>query len=154
MGEVDKKNGEILLGFRKQNRMTQAELGEILGRNFRDISKYEKGLLPIPQEVVTLLNKRFKLRLKSTNKKVKDYSIKEPQAIKISKPLIKKELSTFGKNLQELRMSLGLTQYEFGVLFGLDTSKVCRLEANKSKTLSIDSVKAFYASGCLGSLLS
>ena len=67
----NKRNGEILLGFRKQNSITQTELATMVGRDRRDISKYEKGYRAIPQIVIDYLNSEYHLKLKSTGKVVK-----------------------------------------------------------------------------------
>ena len=80
------KNGQILTGFRKQNKMTQAELGKIIGRDSRDISKYETGLRPIPQAAVDYLNTTYKLKLKSTGKVVKVIKTTKNHVIEFTKP--------------------------------------------------------------------
>jgi transcriptional regulator with XRE-family HTH domain len=80
------KNGQILTGFRKQNKMTQAELGKIIGRDSRDISKYETGLRPIPQAAVDYLNSTYKLKLKSTGKVVKVIKTTKNHVIEFTKP--------------------------------------------------------------------
>ena len=80
------KNGQILTGFRKQNKMTQADLGKIIGRDSRDISKYETGLRPIPQAAVDYLNTTYKLKLKSTGKVVKVIKTTKNHVIEFTKP--------------------------------------------------------------------
>lgn len=98
MRAVDKKNGLLLLGFRKQNRMTQTELGLIVGKDKREVSHWEKGDRTIPQSIINLLNKKYRIRLKNTGKLMRT----EIKTI-IKKPTIKDSLKNFFNLMNILR---------------------------------------------------
>lgn len=174
-------NGKILLGFRKQNKMSQSELGKIINRDSRDISKYETGMRPIPQDAVDFLNAQYKLKLKATNKVVKGYSLVSKPVEKVSKKVTKTKVveavkskasskksktivseapkttksstKSFGSRLAALRQSLNLTQTAFAKKFSFEPTKVSRLESDKSNSLTISSIKALNKSGYLTTLL-
>ena len=155
----NKRNGEILLGFRKQNKITQSELGNMIGRDSRDISKYEKGFRAIPQSAVDLLNDKYHLKLKSTGKVYKvvsttrnfvvEYSPKKStKSVKTTKSAKKVKSSgvtttttttkpkTFAERLIAVRESLGLTQKSFAKKYGFKLSRLEGLE--KGRTTSVD----------------
>lgn len=61
---TNKSNGLKLRGFRKQNKMTQAEVGASIGRNSRTISQYETAYRAIPDKIIAQLNAKYSLDLK------------------------------------------------------------------------------------------
>lgn len=153
----NKKNGEILIGFRKQNKMTQSELANILGRDRRDISKYEVGQRAIPQNSIDLLKKTYGLKLKSTGKVIKVRKNSKTVDIEskvITKSSVKtKEVTaheetfrpkgnTFAKKLTSLREHLGLNQIQFAKKYKFENSRLSRLENGKTTNISVESLKA------------
>jgi len=141
------KNGEILLGFRKQNKLTQSELGKIVGLDSRDISKYEKGLRAIPQEAVDVLNSTYNLKLKSTGKVVK-YRIsgKGISPIIPDKKTTPKK-TTFAQKLKAIREAMHLTQQAFAKKFKFEPSRLSRIEAKKTTNVDVNSLKALDKAG-------
>lgn len=71
-------NGQKIRGFRKQNKMSQSELGAIVGKSYRTICSYELGTISVPNSVVSVLNSKYKLGLKSSKstKSSKSSSVK------------------------------------------------------------------------------
>lgn len=65
MSKLDQENGLKLKGFRKQNGYSQAYIGELVGKCQRTVSGYEMGVSPMPNDVISLLNKKYNLKLKS-----------------------------------------------------------------------------------------
>ena len=61
---INEQNGLKLRGFRKQNGLSQSYIGEIVGKDFRTISRYELGDA-MPKSVIDILNKKYNLKLKS-----------------------------------------------------------------------------------------
>lgn len=168
------KNGEILVGFRKQNKITQSELGKMVGLDSRDISKYEKGYRAIPQEAIDYLNSKYNLKLKSTGKVVKykiagkGITVVSPKSsIKVDKKgnveISAKSIevatkgksfrtssfkgSTFAKRLTSLRETLNMTQSAFAKKFHFEPSRLSRIESNKTTTVDIKSLKALSKAG-------
>lgn len=66
--KLNKTNGELLLGFRLQNKLTQTDIGNLVGKDKREVSKWEKGYRAIPQSIIDTLNKKYKIKLKKTGK--------------------------------------------------------------------------------------
>ena len=162
--KANKKNGEILLGFRKQNKMSQTEIAEIIGRDRRDISKYETGQRAIPQNSIEVLNKKYGLKLKSTGKVIKvrknskavDIENKKAVSKVVAKKIetkVAKEKSfrikgtSFGKRLVSLRESMGLNQSQFAKKFNFENSRLSRLESEKTTNINIASIKALFKAG-------
>ena len=148
----NKKNGEILLGFRKQNKLTQKALAEIIGRDQRDISKYEVGRRAIPQNSIDLLKEKYGLKLKSTGKVI--HAKRNPKAVDIEtntkkiKMIITNETSffpkgdSFGKKLVSLREHLGMSQKQFAKKYKFNNTYLCKLEKDKISKIDIISLKA------------
>ena len=155
----NKRNGEILLGFRKQNKITQSELGKMIGRDSRDISKYEKGFRAIPQSAVDLLNDNYHLKLKSTGKVYKvvsttrnfvvEYTPKK--SVKTTKSVKKVKAGgvstttttqpkTFAERLVALRESLGLSQKSFAKKYGFKLSRLEGLEKGRTSYIGVSSL--------------
>lgn len=144
------KNGEILVGFRKQNKITQATLGKMIGLDCRDISKYEKGYRAIPQEAVDYLNSEYNLKLKPTGKVVK-YKI-EGKGLKVAKKdksfrKSTSKISTFGKRITALRESLSLSQIAFATKFGFKPSSLSRIESDSTSNVDVKALKALHKAG-------
>ena len=144
------KNGEILVGFRKQNKITQAALGKMIGLDCRDISKYEKGYRAIPQEAVDYLNSKYNLKLKPTGKVVK-YKI-EGKGLKVAKKdksfrKSTSKISTFGKRITALRESLSLSQTAFATKFGFKPSSLSRIESDSTSSVDVKALKALHKAG-------
>ena len=64
------RNGQKLKQFRKKNGFTQSDIANILGKHNSVVSKYELGTLSIPESVITILNERYNIGLKSTKKSI------------------------------------------------------------------------------------
>lgn len=62
--ELNIKNGLILKGFRKQNKLSQQQMGDLIHRDHRSVSAYELGSRPIPKTIINMLNNKYKLKLK------------------------------------------------------------------------------------------
>lgn len=157
----NKRNGEILLGFRKQNKITQSELGKMIGRDSRDISKYEKGFRAIPQSAVDLLNDNYHLKLKSTGKVYKVVSTtrnfvveytpkKSVKSAKSEKKTVKSsgvtttttttKPKTFAERLIAVRESLGLSQKSFAKKYGFKLSRLEGLEKGRTSYIGVSSL--------------
>lgn len=90
-------NGQKIRGFRKQNKMSQSELGAIVGKSYRTVCSYELGTISVPNSVVSILNSKYKLGLKSSKStkssksssvktsSVKTSSVKSTQSFKPTK---------------------------------------------------------------------
>lgn len=159
-------NGKILAGFRKQNKITQSALGEMIGLDSRDISKYETGHRAIPQEAVDYLNSKYNLKLKSTgkvvnykiegkglkvskvksSKKVKAKSIKVVSKKKSSWEAVSKSL-TFGERVALVRKTLKLSQKDFAEKFGFSQAHLSQIESDKAKSISIQALQNMYNEG-------
>lgn len=149
VSKVDKKNGEILLGFRKQNKMTQTELGNVVGKDKRDVSKWEKGYITIPQSIIETLNKKYRLKLSNTGKLMKSEKSVATSTVKE----FEVKGSTFGKRLFSLRTFLNLTQAAFAKKFKFEPSRLSRLESNKTSNISVKSLKALNKAGYISDLI-
>lgn len=79
-------NGQKIRGFRKQNKMSQSELGAIVGKSYRTICSYELGTISVPNSVVSVLNSKYKLGLKSS---------KSTKSTKASKSTSSKSVKSF-----------------------------------------------------------
>lgn len=156
-------NGKILAGFRKQNKITQSALGEMIGLDNKDISKYETGHRAIPQEVVDYLNSKYNLKLKSTGKVV-NYKI-EGKGLKVSKVKSSKKVKagvvskkksswdatskphTFGERVALVRKTLNLSQKDFAEKFGFSQAHLSQIESDKAKSISIQALQNLYNAG-------
>lgn len=133
-------NSQKLKGFRLQNKMSQTELGKIVGKNFRTISNYEKGYRSIPEDVITKLNKDYHLKLEHS--KVKTTKTTKTVA-KVTKPV----KYSFAKVISALRNSMKLTQTAFAKKFSFVPSHLWNIEKGNTETLSVRNLKAFSKAG-------
>ena len=158
-------NGKILAGFRKQNKITQSALGEMIGLDNKDISKYETGHRAIPQEVVDYLNSKYNLKLKSTGKVV-NYKI-EGKGLKVSKVKSSKKVKaktgavskkkssweatskphTFGERVALVRKTLNLSQKEFAEKFGFSQAHLSRIESDMAISIPIQALHNMHNAG-------
>ena len=158
-------NGKILAGFRKQNKITQSALGEMIGLDNKDISKYETGHRAIPQEVVDYLNSKYNLKLKSTGKVV-NYKI-EGKGLKVAKVKSSKKVKgktgvvpkkksfwdavskplTFGERLAFVRKTLNLSQKEFAEKFGFSQAHLSRIESDMAISIPIQALRLMQYEG-------
>lgn len=113
-------NGLLLRGFRKQNKFSQAYIGEIVGKNKRTVSSYEVGRINMPSSVISTLNKKYKLGLV-------DSSVKSSKSTssKSSKKTTKK--STFASRFNSFYKSTGLNMVSFCSKYGLSPAAVNRV---------------------------
>lgn len=68
---INKDNGLKLKGFRLQNELSVNDLSKLIGKSPRQIFRYEAGEAPIPEDILSQLNSKYKLGLKSQKKTVK-----------------------------------------------------------------------------------
>lgn len=90
---------------RKQKKMKQKELAELIGRTESSIRKYEKGLIDVPNEVIGLIARTL------------DVSPAELLGI-----------PTINERVKEVRQKLNLSQEEFGNRIGLSKSGISNIE--------------------------
>ena len=158
-------NGKILAGFRKQNKITQSALGEMIGLDSRDISKYETGHRAIPQEAVDYLNSKYNLKLKSTGKVVnykiegkglKVSKVKSSKKVKAKTAVVSKKKSswgvtskhhTFGERVALVRKTLKLSQKDFAEKFGFSQAHLSQIESDKAKSISIQALQNMHNAG-------
>ena len=131
--KINKSNGSKLRGFRVQNKMSQPELGSIVGKNFRTISQYELGIHAIPEDIIIKLNKEYHLKLQSTGSTYGKRAVVKPVG--------------FSKKLATLRESLNMTIKQFASKFKMPMSTVWNLEHNISDKISAKSLKEMHKSG-------
>lgn len=129
-------NGKKLKGFRQQNKMSQNDLGSIIGKNFRTVSYYEKGHYSIPNDIIEKLNKEYHLRLQKPEKVAK----------KVVKNTIKKTKG-FSSNIYNIRKSMNMTLKQFAIRFKMPVSSLWNIENNISDKISAKSLKEMYKSG-------
>ena len=115
-------NGLILKGFRKQNKFSQAYIGEIVGKNKRTVSSYEVGRINMPSSVVSILNKKYKLGLTSTTSTSSKTSSKAKSVKKSTK-----KVSTFSSRFTSFYESTGLNLKTFCSKYGLSPAAVSRI---------------------------
>ena len=133
-------NGKKLKGFRQQNKMSQNDLGLIIGKNFRTVSSYEKGYYSIPNDIIEKLNKEYHLRLQKPEKVVK----------KVVKNTVKKTVKKtkgFSSNIYNIRKSMNMTLKQFAHRFKMPVSSLWNIENNISDKISAKSLKEMYKSG-------
>lgn len=53
--------GNRIKYVRKNNKMTQADFGKIVGKEYTTIGRYEKGTLPVPSDVLIAIVEHFNL---------------------------------------------------------------------------------------------
>lgn len=145
-------NGLILRGFRKQNKLTQAEIGTVVGRSGKTVGHWETGYHEIPESIVSILNKKYKLGLttKSSKKTVKEVidSVKTTKKVsnkkynwnvksgKISRVISGKGLDTkvsnnsFAGRFKAFIKSTGLTVAAFATKYGMSTAQIYRILNN------------------------
>ena len=98
----DIKNGQRLKGLRKQNGYTQEYIGNLVGKDKRSISRYELGTTSMPSSVISILNKKYNLGLKSTN-----ISSNKVQSCKtVKEEVIAQALESIENNFQQLLASV------------------------------------------------
>lgn len=90
---------------RKQKKMKQKELAELIGRTESSIRKYEKGLIDVPNKVIGLIARTL------------DVSPAELLGI-----------PTINERVKEVRQKLNLSQEEFGNRIGLSKSGISNIE--------------------------
>ena len=96
------RNGQKLKQFRKKNGFTQSDIANILGKHNSVVSKYELGTLSIPESVITILNRRYNIGLKSTKK-----SSNKVQSCKtVKEEVIAQALESIENNFQQLLASV------------------------------------------------
>lgn len=115
-------NGLILKGFRKQNKFSQAYIGEIVGKNKRTVSSYEVGRINMPSSVISILNKKYKLGLTSTTSTSSKTSSKAKSVKKSTK-----KVSTFSSRFTSFYKSTGLNMKTFCSKYGLSPAAVARV---------------------------
>ena len=115
-------NGLILKGFRKQNKFSQAYIGEIVGKNKRTVSSYEVGRINMPSSVISILNKKYKLGLTSTTSTSSKTSSKAKSVKKSTK-----KVSTFSSRFTSFYESTGLNLKTFCSKYGLSPAAVSRI---------------------------
>lgn len=153
-------NGLILRGFRKQNKLTQADIASVVGKNKRTISSYEIGKINIPSSVISILNKKYKLGLTSTSKTTDSKSVKEVidsvktkstkgtkttkynwdvksgKISKVRRSIVGKGLNvkvsknSFSGRFQSFIKSTGLTVAEFSSKYHMSTAQIYRILNN------------------------
>jgi transcriptional regulator with XRE-family HTH domain len=98
---INEENGLKLKGFRKQNGFSQSYIGEIVGKDFRTISRYELGYA-MPKSVIDILNQKYNLRLKvqkvKTTPKMTTRTTKEETIVKSLEAVI----DTLNKIVEQL----------------------------------------------------
>lgn len=129
-------NGKKLKGFRQQNKMSQNDLGSIIGKNFRTVSNYEKGHCSIPETIIEKLNKEYHLRLQKPEKVVK----------KVVKNTVKKTKG-FSSNIYNVRKSMNMTLKEFADKFKMPVSSLWNIENNISDKISARAIKELHKAG-------
>ena len=118
-------NGLILKGFRKQNKFSQAYIGEIVGKNKRTVSSYEVGRINMPSSVISILNKKYKLGLTSTASTTSTSSKTSSKAKSVKKST--KKVSTFSSRFTSFYESTGLNLKTFCSKYGLSPAAVSRV---------------------------
>jgi len=127
-------NGLLLRGFRKQNKFSQAYIGEIVGKNKRTVSSYEVGRINMPSSVVSILNKKYKLGLTdvSVNSKRRKGSVTTmtDSGIKFRKASLnssKSNSKTFRGRFINFVKSTGLSVSAFCEKYGLSVASTYRI---------------------------
>lgn len=75
---INKDNGLKLKGFRLQNDLSVNTLSQLINKSPRQVFRYEAGEAPIPEDILSLLNNKYKLGLKSQKKTKKIKIDKDP----------------------------------------------------------------------------
>ena len=158
---TNKSNGLKLRGFRKQNKMTQAQVGAAIGRNSRTISQYETAYRAIPDKIIAQLNAKYSLDLKPVvmydwdvktgkftiiKKSHKAHSTKTTKASskktvsskksvssKRTSSSSSKRTSTFNSRFHSFYKSTGLSVSDFSVKYNMSTAQVYRIFNNVGK---------------------
>lgn len=155
---TNKSNALKLRGFRKQNKMTQAEIGASIGRNSRTISQYETEYRAIPDKIIAQLNAKYSLDLKpvvmydwdiktgkftivkkSTKKSSKvsskstKASSKKSVSSKRTSSSSSKRTSTFNSRFVSFYKSTGLSVVEFSSKYNMSPAQVYRIFNNVGK---------------------
>lgn len=117
-------NGLKLKGFRKQNKMSQTDLGNKINRDFRTVSCWETGKSNIPDSVIYSLNKLYKLNLIPR----KEYSVVKSKTRTGTQDKIKthRKNSYVGKFLNFYK-STGLSVAEFCDKYEMSTASFYRI---------------------------
>ena len=120
-------NGLILRGFRKQNKLTQTEIGSVVGRSSKTVGHWETGYHNIPESIISILNKKYKLGLvstkstKSSKSGSKSVSTRKPTRVKGSSyKSVESRVSSYIKNS-------GMKVSQFSNKYGLATAAVYRI---------------------------
>ena len=117
-------NGLKLKGFRKQNKISQAELGNKVNRDYRTVSGWETGKSNIPDSIIHTLNKLYKLNLVPK----RDYSVVKSKTRGYTQDKIKshKKTSNVSKFLNYYK-STGLSVAEFCDKYDISTASFYRV---------------------------
>lgn len=124
-------NGLILRGFRKQNKLTQAQVGSVVGRTGKVVSKWETGVNNIPASIISILNKKYKLGLttktssKSTKTTTTTSSVSSTRSYKtrVRRNSAKSVESKFVSYIK----STGSKVYDFASKYNMATAGVYRI---------------------------
>ena len=99
---INEENGLKLKGFRKQNGFSQSYIGEIVGKDFRTISRYELGDA-MPKSVIDILNQKYNLRLKVQKVKTTTKTTAKTTKEEVIAKSLESVISTLTKLVEYLR---------------------------------------------------
>lgn len=86
-----KEIGQKIKFYRKRAALTQAELGQLIGKTVSSVNKYEKGVVEIPLKVIELIGKTLGVPLEEFIPPQKNFSYTET-----SDMMLKKYLQSLG----------------------------------------------------------
>lgn len=148
------ENGLKLRGFRKQNKLTQKAVADVIGKSISEVCKYELGKLGMTDAVIDTLNKEYKLKLvkiKTNSKATKvtkpAVSAKSKSSKTVAKRTSSKTSKSFAGTIKALRKSLELTQKAFAKKFKFTPSQVVRIESGATSNVNVSSLKAMTDAG-------
>lgn len=107
MQNINKKNGEKLKGFRKQNGYTRAYVGTLVGRCGRSIGYYESGQKAMPDTLIDFLNGQYNLKLQKSKKSVSKKS-KKQSGMSSEKTLLLCVYDALNELVQNLKVMLNV----------------------------------------------
>ena len=128
-------NGLILRGFRKQNKLTQADIGSVVGRSNKTVGNWETGFRNIPASIVSILNKKYKLGLTSSttskSKSSKTTSSKTTSSVSSTRSYKTRVRRNSKKSVESKFVSYikstGSKVYDFASKYNMATAGVYRI---------------------------
>ena len=144
--QINLENGKILRGFRKQNKLTQAQVGSLINRGQRAVSFYETGSHSIPIDVVNILNGKYNLKLIFGRQAASKSNTPNKSAAKTSSTS-RSKVKSFAEKMADVRKSMNMTLDQFASKYSMSYTTLWRIEHGESDAISLNTLRSLHKSG-------